>query len=153
MMLTILTYSVFSGLTYFATSLWQFGVLRFLVAMGTGGEWAVAAALVAETFPTRARAQARAAFQASSTLGTWTAGLVAMAIAPEWRYGYLIGVLPALLILWVRGRMEEPVAWNRSESKHERKGSLVDLFGDVHGGAARSAGCCWPPSGCRLFGD
>ena len=54
-----------------------------------------------------------------------------MAIAPQWCYGYLIGVLPALLILWVRGRMEEPVAWNRSESKHERKGSLIDLFADA----------------------
>ena len=69
MILTILMYSVFSGLTYFATSLWQFGVLRFLVAMGTGGEWAVAAALVAETFPTRARAQAGAAFRPPAPWG------------------------------------------------------------------------------------
>ena len=50
---TILIYSVFSGLTYFATELWHVAVLRFLVALGVGGEWAVAAALVAEVFPTR----------------------------------------------------------------------------------------------------
>ena len=60
MVLTILFYSIFSGLTYFADELWQVGVLRFLVAMGVGGEWAVAAALVAEVVPrTRARAHVR----------------------------------------------------------------------------------------------
>ncbi len=55
MVATILFYSVFAGLTYFATELWQVGVLRFLVAMGVGGEWAVAATLVAEVFPKHAR--------------------------------------------------------------------------------------------------
>jgi MFS family permease len=73
MMLTIVCYSVFSGLTYFADSLWQAAVLRFLVAVGVGGEWAVAAALVSEVFPPRARAQASGIFHASSILGTWLA--------------------------------------------------------------------------------
>ena len=50
MIATILTYSVFAGLTYFATELWQVATLRFL-AMGVGGECNVAAALVAEVFP------------------------------------------------------------------------------------------------------
>ena len=50
----------------FAQTAWQVQVLRFLVALGTGGEWAVAAALVAETFPTRARAAASGIFHASS---------------------------------------------------------------------------------------
>ena len=55
MALTILMYSLFSGLTYFAHSLTQVGLLRFFVAMGVGGEWAVAASLVAEVFPEQAR--------------------------------------------------------------------------------------------------
>jgi MFS family permease len=132
MIVTILMYSVFSGLTYFATSLWQVGVLRFLVSMGIGGEWAVAAALVAEVFPAHARAQASSIFHASSTLGTWMAGIVAMLVGSQWRYGYLVGVLPALLILWVRARLKEPDAWQRSESApNERKGGLVELFSDV----------------------
>ncbi len=108
MIWTILMYSVFSGVTYFATSLWQVGALRFLVAMGVGGEWAIGAALVADVFPGRARAQAASVFQASSTLGTWTASVVAIAIGSQWRYGYLVGVLPALLILFIRSRIEEP---------------------------------------------
>ncbi|HEX4143556.1 MAG TPA: MFS transporter [Pirellulales bacterium] len=131
MILTILMYSVFSGLTYFATSLWQVGALRFLVSMGVGGEWAVGAALVADVFPGRARAQAASVFQASSTLGTWLAGIVALAIGAQWRYGYLVGVLPALLILFIRSRLEEPAAWKRLESApSKKKGSLGELFGD-----------------------
>ncbi len=63
MAVTILVYSVFSALTAFARSEFQVHLLRFLVALGTGGEWALAAALVAETFP----AQARAGPRASST--------------------------------------------------------------------------------------
>lgn len=60
MSVTILLYSVFSGLTYFATSLWHIAALRFLVALGVGGEWAVAATLVAEVFPATARIVRRA---------------------------------------------------------------------------------------------
>jgi len=80
MIVTILMYSVFSGLTYFATELWQVGVLRFLVAMGVGGEWAVAAALVAEVFPARARAHAGGIFHSTSVLGTWLAALAGLAV-------------------------------------------------------------------------
>ena len=62
MALTILIYSVFSSLTAFAQSTLQVHLLRFLVALGTGGEWAIAAALVAETFPSHSRAEPRVFF-------------------------------------------------------------------------------------------
>ncbi len=111
---TILIYSIFSGLTYAATELWHVAVLRFLVALGVGGEWAVAASLVAEVFPPRARAQASGIFHASSVLGTWMAALAGMAVGANWRYAYLIGILPALLIVWVRARVRETEAWENS---------------------------------------
>jgi MFS family permease len=120
---TILTYSVFSGLTYFADTLWQVAVLRFLVAVGTGGEWSVAAAMVAEVFPAKARAQAGSIFHATSILGTWLAGLAALAVGDDWRYVYLLGVLPAVLIVFVRAGMTEPP---RSASP-EPGGSLLEL--------------------------
>ena len=85
MALTILCYSIFSGLTYFATDLWQVGALRFLVALGVGGEWAVAAALVAEVFPTHARAHASGIFHATSVLGTWLAAIAGLMVNTEWR--------------------------------------------------------------------
>jgi len=152
MIVTILMYSIFSGLTYFATNLWQVGVLRFLVSMGIGGEWAVAAAFVAEVFPARARAQASAIFHASSTLGTWMAGLVALAVGANWRYGYLVGVLPALLILWVRASVEEPEVVKKAVSdEHQRKGSLRELFGDVRWRGRAIAGILLAAVGLATF--
>jgi len=115
MIATILMYSIFSGLTYFADTLWQVGVLRFLVAMGVGGEWAVAAALVAEVFPSKARAHASGIFHATSVLGTWLAALTGMAVGAHWRYAYLLGILPALLVVWVRVSVREPTRWRAAE--------------------------------------
>ncbi len=129
MVVTILMYSLFSGLTYFATELWHVAVLRFLVATGVGGEWAVAASLVSEVFPRRARAHASAIFHGSSVLGTWLAAVVAMAVAANWRFAYLIGVLPALLILWVRSSVEETEQWRtrKAQSDAPPMGHLPDL--------------------------
>jgi MFS family permease len=128
MIVTILFYSVFSGLTYLATDVYQVAVLRFLVALGVGGEWAVAAALVAEVFPARARARASAIFHATSVLGLWLAGLAGLAVGSEWRSAYLIGVAPALLVLWVRAGVREPDRWQRVEGVAGR-GSFRELFG------------------------
>jgi MFS family permease len=130
MFLTILTYSLFSGLTYFATELWHVAGLRFLVAMGVGGEWAVAASLVAEVFPARARAHASGIFHASSVLGTWMAALAGMAVGAQWRYAYLLGVLPALLVLWVRASVREPEQWQarKAQGADVRLGSFRDLL-------------------------
>ncbi len=129
MILTILMYSVFSGLTYFATNLEQVMVLRFLVAMGIGGEWAVAAALVAEVFPTKARAHASGLFHATSVIGTWLATTAAILVGTEWRYAYLIGVIPALLIVWVRVTVKEPEKWQQARTEPAKtRGSLKELF-------------------------
>lgn len=125
---TILFYSVFSGLTYFATEMWQVAVLRFLVALGVGGEWAVAATLVAEVFPARARAHASGIFHATSILGIWLAALAGLAVGSQWRYAYLIGIVPALLVLWVRTSIHEPERWQQAVAQGDRLGSLWDLF-------------------------
>lgn len=129
MALTILCYSMFSGLTFFATALWQVAALRFLVALGVGGEWAVAAALVAEVFPPRARARASGIFHSTSILGTWMAAIAGLAVADQWRYAYLVGVVPALLVFWVRRGIEEPKRWQQTSTTTLARGSLRALFG------------------------
>jgi MFS family permease len=132
---TILMYSIFSGLTYFAHSLWEVGATRFLVAMGVGGEWAVAASLVAEVFPKEARAHASGIFHATSVLGTWAAALAGLAIGAQWRYGYLIGIAPALLVFWVAASIKEPESWRAAGAKAAaangpKMGSFRDLLGN-----------------------
>jgi MFS family permease len=129
MALTILFYSIFSGLTYFATELWHVAVLRFLVALGVGGEWAVGAALVSEVFPPRARAHASGIFHTTSVFGTWLAAAAGLAVGTEWRYAYVVGVLPALLVLWVRNSIHEPERWQRAGKGHKQLGSFTELFG------------------------
>jgi MFS family permease len=132
MIVTILMYSIFSGLTYFAQTLEQVAVLRFLVAMGVGGEWAVAASLVAEVFPTKARAHASGIFHATSVLGTWMAALAGMAVGAQWRFAYLIGVIPALLILWVRASVKEPERWKEAGEKAAKgEGAKMGSFRDL----------------------
>jgi len=131
MIVTILFYSIFSGLTFFATELWHVCLLRFLVAMGVGGEWAVAAALVAEVFPKEARARASGIFHSTSVLATWLAGITGMWVGANWRWGYLIGVLPALLTLWVRASIKEPERLTSAQkTMGDRVGSFRELFGD-----------------------
>ena len=133
MVVTILFYSIFAGLTYLATTLWQIGVLRFLVAMGVGGEWAVAAALVAEVFPKHARAHASGIFHATGCLGTFIAMAAGLAVGSHWRYAYLISVLPALLVVWVWSRVKEPERWQQAHDRAiagqgGKLGSFRELF-------------------------
>lgn len=133
MICTILMYSIFSGLTYFAHSIGQVAVLRFLVAMGIGGEWAVAASLVAEVFPARARTRASGIFHASSVFGTWIATSASLLVGANWRYAYLVGVVPAFLTVWVMAAVREPERWKEAEAKASpmaKPGSVGELLGD-----------------------
>src|SRR5262245_31299894 len=113
MVVTILIYSAFTCMTAFSQNWWQATVLRFLVALGTGGEWAVASALVAEVFPPRARAWSGAIFHGSSVLGTYLAIAAGIFIVPNWGWqrAFLIGAAPALLTVWIRLQMREPEQW------------------------------------------
>lgn len=129
MALTILFYSIFSGMTAFASEIWQVGLLRFLVAMGVGGEWAVGAALVAEVFPAHARERASGIFHTTSVAGIWLAAAAGLAVGTHWRWAYMLGVIPALLVLWVRVGIQEPESWKQARSsKAERMGSYVELL-------------------------
>lgn len=135
LMVTILMYSVFSALTFFATELWHVGVARFLVAMGVGGEWAVAACLVAEVFPAKARAHASGIFHATSILGTWFAALTGLAVGAQWRHAYLVGLVPALLVFGVLACVKEPESWKAADAKASKAegpkmGSFRELLGN-----------------------
>jgi MFS family permease len=132
---TIVVYSVFSGLTFLVDRWWQVLVLRFLVAVGVGGAWSVAAALVAEVFPKRVRAYASSLFHATSVLGTWLAALVGLAVGTHWRYAYLLGLFPALLALLIRAGVSEPPAQRKAmasgdEELSRARGRLSELLFD-----------------------
>jgi MFS family permease len=134
--LTILMYSLFTGLTAMVQAGWQLVALRFFVGMGVGGEWSVATATVAETFAPQARARAAGIFHASSVLGTFLAvgaAFLVLSLDGGWRIAFLLGVLPALLVAWIRISMREPQSWQGArqlaqQDTKQQLGSLADLF-------------------------
>jgi MFS family permease len=120
MLLTILAYSLFTGLSALSTGFWDFAIYRFLTGLGVGGEFAVGVALVAEVMPDRARPFALGLLQALSAVGNMmAAGIGALMaylyyhgmIASTWRIMFVIGTLPALLAIVIRARLKEPERW------------------------------------------
>ena len=130
LMLTILTYALFTGLSYFAQTWWQLLICRFLAALGIGGEWAVGASLLSETWPRRWRPWIAAVLQSAVNVGVILAMLAGYALksAPP-RYVFLVGILPALLVVWIRRAVPEPAEWREAKSlARDAEPRLVDLF-------------------------
>src|SRR5262249_16435274 len=129
LMLTILTYALFTGLSFFAQTWWHLLVFRFLAALGIGGEWAVGAALLSETWPRRWRPWMAAVLQTGVNLGVMLAGLANFLLAayPP-RYVFLVGVLPALLVLWIRRAVPEPEEWQGARQSAHLEPGFVELF-------------------------
>ena len=151
MLLTILIYSVCTGLSAFSTCFTDFVVYRFLTGLGVGGEFAVGVSLVAEVMPSRARPFALGLLQALSAVGNITAALMSMGLGQleaegglkdfvvmgvqvkAWRILYVIGILPALLAIVIRRRLKEPERWQnltQAERAAKKPGSYGELFGN-----------------------
>jgi len=128
--LTVLTYAAFTGLSFFAETWWQLMIFRFLAALGIGGEWAVGASLISETWPKSWRPWLAAILQSGVNVGILLAGLAnfLMAGAPP-KYLFLVGVLPALLVFWIRRAVPEPEEWHaaRAQARNQQPG-LAELF-------------------------
>jgi MFS family permease len=154
MLLTILIYSIFTGLSALSQTWWDFTIYRFLTGLGVGGEFAAGVALVAEVMPPRARPYFLGLLQALSAVGNIAGSFLGYVLLPEtftwsasapgeepvliggWRLLFLAGVVPALLVVAVRRRLKEPESWRAArqaalESGHKVElGSLWELLGD-----------------------
>jgi MFS family permease len=139
MVMTILFYSIFTGLSVFSTGVWDFSVYRFLTGLGVGGQFAVGVALVAEVMPDRARPFALGWLQALSAVGNMMAAVTGMilgqleesgAIGSAWRMMFVVGALPALLTIVVFKKLKEPEAWQKARDEKKHLGSMTDLFTD-----------------------
>jgi MFS family permease len=131
--LTILTYALCTGLCAAAQTWWQLMLFRFLAALGIGGEWAVGAALLAETWPAPWRPWLSAVLQSAVNLGILAAASFVTLLSilphpPPERWVFLIGVAPALLVFWIRRQVPESDAWRRADSESAAKPKLRDLF-------------------------
>src|SRR5258708_7708934 len=118
LMASILTYSVCSFASGLATSIAMLAAARFALGLGMGGEWNTGAALVAETWPTEFRAKAISMVQSSWAIGFAGAALVAGPVSRYfgWRAVFFVGILPALLTLWIRRGVPESAMWETRDS-------------------------------------
>ena len=125
---TILLYSLASAGTAFSQSLWDLILWRALVGLGLGGEWSAGATLVAESWPAEHRAKAISLMQSGWALGYMAAAGLSALILPRfgWRALFLCGVLPALLTVLIRRKVEEPEIWVRSRS--QQPAPFMNLF-------------------------
>ena len=113
LMASILTYSLCSFASGLATTVAMLAVARFVLGLGMGGEWNTGATLVAETWPTEFRARAISLVQSSWAIGFAAAALVAGPLARYfgWRAVFFVGILPALVTLWIRRGVPESELW------------------------------------------
>ena len=113
LMLSILVYSVATAACGLVASVWQLAVARTVVGLGMGGEWATGAALVAETWPAEHRGKAMGLMQSAWAIGYAGAATLNAVVLPAfgWRGVFLAGLLPALVTLWIRRRVEESPLW------------------------------------------
>ncbi len=139
--ITVLIYSVFTGLSSFATNIGQFMAYRALTGLGVGGVFGLAVALVADALPESARPKALGMLQALSAVGNVTAGVCAMSLSGvdplvSWKYLFWIGSVPAFLCIFIMARLKEPEKWLAAKATSridstKAMGSYASLFGEA----------------------
>ncbi len=151
LMLTILLYAIFTGLSALSTSTWDFHLYRFLTGLGVGGVFAASVTLLAETMPANARPFALGLFQASSAIGNCAAALISMWLGSlqeagafsgltllghpvnNWRLMFTVGIVPGLLVVLIQARLREPEKWKQAVAAGgvKKAGSYRELLGDT----------------------
>lgn len=133
--LTILCFSLFTFLSAFAQNLPQLLVLKALQGFGFGGEWAVGSVLIAETVPSKYRGQVMGTIQSGWAVG-WALSVLLYGLvfslaaqALSWRITFALGLLPALLVIFVQRSLKEPARLLRSPSSSVARGlPFLDIF-------------------------
>jgi MFS family permease len=139
MILAILAYSVMTGLSALSWDWLSFAILRFLVGVAIGSEWATGTSMTAELWPDHARGKGAGLMQCGLGIGFFLASLVWLFVGTmgpgAWRIMFLIGVFPALLTLWIRRGIPESALWQEARerqraSRARRRFTVRELFSD-----------------------
>ena len=144
--MTVLMYSVFTGLSALSKGWIDFAAYRFVTGLGVGGVFGLAVALIADSLPDRSRAGALGSLQALSAFGNVTAGLISMgvgqlvaqkSISPQWSWKlmFLLGAVPAFLCVFIQIKLKEPERWVKAREAGRKTGaafgSYTSLLGEV----------------------
>ncbi|HEY5380232.1 MAG TPA: MFS transporter [Pseudolabrys sp.] len=140
MMISILAYSLTTGLSAFAWNWESFAILRFIVGIAIGSEWATGASMTAEVWPKHARGRGAGLMQCGLGIGFFLASFVWLFVAPHgpdaWRIMFFLGIIPALFAFWLRTGVEESKPWEetnaRRKAAHAKKKSGGAMNADEH---------------------
>lgn len=174
MSLSVVTYALFTGLCGFCQEAWQVGTLRFIAALGMGGEWSLGVALVMEVWPNRSRAFMAGLIGAAANVGYLLVGIVGLMLSqligsvasgieglgfsPEttqqmlgktgWRLIMVLGTLPALLTFFIRMFVPESHKWEKQQeagsTTHWASTDLLVVVAGVVGPAMIIVLWAWP---------
>jgi MFS family permease len=137
MLWSIGAYSLLTGLTALSTSVWMLIALRFLTGLALGSEWSTGTSLIQETWPERSRTMGAAIVQSGFGFGSLLAALSWMLIGSfdptAWRAMFVLGVLPALVAVFLRTRVPESQRWIDATSRRDRPGSRIRPAGQPRG--------------------
>ena len=133
LMLTILWYSILTGVCALAQSWEQMVIIRFVLGLGLGGEWGIGATLVAEWSPPEHRGKYLGIVQSGFGVGYGIAALLSALIVPVygWRYLFLVGVVPALLTFYIRRTIEDPQVWVETNKRRKEAQKLAKEGGTL----------------------
>ena len=164
MVITLLIYSGFTGLSGISRNVHEFLIFRFLVGLGVGGMFGAATTLVAESVPGRFRSLALGSLQALSACGNIIGSLLSTRVQPGqadflfgfsgWRVIFFIGILPAVLVVPMMWVLREPEAWREAKRRAREHpdgarhvGSIPDLIRHPRWGRNLLVGVCLGLSG------
>ncbi len=148
--ITVLLYSVFTGLSAFSQSVYDFCLYRFVTGLGVGGVFGLSVALVADALPDRSRSNALGLLQSLSAVGNITAGLIAVVVGYSqvaavqggakpagdfWKYLFWVGAAPAFLCVFIQVRLKEPEKWRAAREAGRLTGVKFGSYGSLFGEA------------------
>jgi MFS family permease len=129
--LSIVIYSVFTALQGVAQETWQLGLFRFIAGLGTGAELMIAIPLVAEAFAETHRAKILGFMMTGGGFGQIFAAQIFKFIGPYgWRYVFFAGIVPAVLLVFIRRSMVEPERFNAVKARRQALAASRDHSDD-----------------------
>jgi MFS family permease len=130
LMFTILFFSIFTLLAALSTSVWTLGLFRFLAGVGIGGEWSTGATFVSEEWPEDRRTMGAALMHTGYYFGFFLAALANYFIGSRfgWRYMFVVGGVPALVVAFNYNRLNEPARWEKKQQALGQQWTLRRFF-------------------------